>query len=229
MGTTRSMTREELVRLITRKVIEALQGGRPIPLGVSNRHIHLDRADMDILFGPGSELTHKKDLGQPGQYAAEETVTLRGPKGTLKKVRVLGPLRSETQVEISVADGYVLGVKPPVRESGYLSGTPGIEIIGPCGSIKKDRGVIVALRHIHMTPTDAEQFGVKDKDVVCVRIGDEIRGAQLTNVHVRVSGQYALEMHIDVDEANAVGAKNGDFVTICKCEQTPACKLDVKQ
>ena len=132
----------EIVRQITRMVVEELQKQqrleRSTPIGVSNRHVHLDRADMDALFGPGSELTVKKMLGQPGQYAAEETVTIRGPKGELSRVRVLGPLRAQTQVEISIADGFTLGVKPPVRESGQLKDTPGIEIIGPCGSVKKD-------------------------------------------------------------------------------------------
>lgn len=211
-----SMTREELVKLVTRMVMERLQKGPSVPIGVSNRHIHLDRADMDILFGVGSELTHKKDLGQPGQYAAEELVTIRGPKGELKKVRVLGPLRPETQVEISTADGFVLGVKPPVRESGKLENTPGIEIVGPCGTVKKDAGVIAALRHIHMTPADAQTFGVKDKDIVCVTVGDDTRRATFSNVLIRVSDKYALEMHIDVDEANAVGARNGDAAYICK-------------
>ena len=156
----------EIVRQITRMVVEELQKQqrleRSTPIGVSNRHVHLDRADMDALFGPGSELTVKKMLGQPGQYAAEETVTIRGPKGELSRVRVLGPLRAQTQVEISIADGFTLGVKPPVRESGQLKDTPGIEIIGPCGSVKKDSGVIAALRHVHMTPKDAARFGVED-------------------------------------------------------------------
>ena len=135
----------EIVRRITRMVVEELQKQqrleRSTPIGVSNRHVHLDRADMDALFGPGSELTVKKMLGQPGQYASEETVTIRGPKGELSRVRVLGPLRAQTQVEISIADGFTLGVKPPVRESGQLKDTPGIEIIGPCGSVKKDSGM----------------------------------------------------------------------------------------
>lgn len=213
---TQSMTREELVKLVTQRVVEALKAGPPIPLGVSNRHIHLDRSDMDALFGPGSELTFKKELAQPGQYAAEETVIIRGPKGEIKRVRVLGPLRSATQVEISVADGYVLGVKPPVRESGKLDNTPGVEIIGPCGAVKKDAGAIVALRHIHMSPEDALRFGVQDKDIVNVDAGDGTRNLMFRNVLVRVSDKYRLEMHIDVDEANAAGAKNGDRVRITK-------------
>ena len=164
---------------------------------------------MDALFGPGSELTVKKMLGQPGQYASEETVTIRGPKGELSRVRVLGPLRAQTQVEISIADGFTLGVKPPVRESGQLKDTPGIEIIGPCGSVKKDSGVIAALRHVHMTPEDAARFGVEDGQYIQTEI-EGLRGAILCNVLVRVSDKYALEMHIDVEEANALGVKNGD-------------------
>lgn len=204
---------QEFVRKVTRLVVEALQEQqrleRSTPIGVSNRHIHLDRADMDALFGPGSELTVKKMLGQPGQYAAEETVTIRGPKGELKRVRVLGPLRSESQVEISIADGFTLGVKPPVRESGQLEGTPGIEIIGPKGSVKKERGVIAALRHIHMTPEIAQRLGYKDGQYVQTKI-EGLRGALLCNVLIRVSEKYALEMHIDVEEANALGVKTGD-------------------
>ena len=203
----------EFVREVTRLVVEALQEHqrleRSTPIGVSNRHIHLDRADMDALFGPGSELTVKKMLGQPGQYAAEETVTIRGPKGEMSRVRVLGPLRKETQVEISIADGFVLGVKPPVRESGQLEDSPGIEIIGPKGSVKKERGVIAALRHIHMTPEIARRLGYRDGQYVQTRI-EGLRGALLCNVLVRVSEKYALEMHIDVEEANALGVKNGD-------------------
>lgn len=210
---TNAVLSEEAVRQITRMVVEALQAQqrleRSIPIGVSNRHVHLDRSDMDALFGPGSELTVKKQLGQPGQYAAEETVTIRGPKGELSRVRVLGPLRSKTQVEISVADGFTLGVKPPVRESGHLDDTPGIEIVGPCGTVKKQNGVIAALRHIHMTPEDAARFQVQDGQYVKIRI-EGLRGAILCNVLVRVSERYALEMHIDVEEANALGVKNGD-------------------
>ena len=209
----RCVNSEEFVREITRLVVEALQEQqrleRSTPIGVSNRHIHLDRADMDALFGPGSELTVKKMLGQPGQYAAEETVTIRGPKGEMSRVRVLGPLRKETQVEISIADGFVLGVKPPVRESGQLEDSPGIEIIGPKGSVKKERGGIAALRHIHMTPEIARRLGYRDGQYVQTRI-EGLRGALLCNVLVRVSEKYALEMHIDVEEANALGVKNGD-------------------
>ena len=203
-------TYEMFVKLVTRLVIEELEKfQRSVPIGVSNRHIHLDRKDMDILFGQDSELTFKKELGQPGQYACEETVTLHGPKGELGRVRVLGPLRSESQVEISVTDGFALGVKPPIRESGKLEGTPGVTIIGPKGTIEKDTGTIAALRHIHLTPEDAQRMGVRDKQLVKVEIGG-VRGAVLHNVLIRVSEQFAPEMHIDVDEANAFGVKNGD-------------------
>ena len=203
-------TYEMFVQLVTRLVIEELEKfQRSVPIGVSNRHIHLDRKDMDILFGQDSELTFKKELGQPGQYACEETVTLHGPKGELSRVRVLGPLRSESQVEISVTDGFALGVKPPIRESGKLEGTPGVTIVGPKGTIEKDTGTIAALRHIHLTPEDAQRMGVRDKQMVKVEIRG-LRGGIFHNVLIRVSEQFAPEMHIDVDEANAFGVKNGD-------------------
>ena len=209
----------EIVRQITRMVVEELQKQqrleRSTPIGVSNRHVHLDRADMDALFGPGSELTVKKMLGQPGQYAAEETVTIRGPKGELSRVRVLGPLRSQTQVEISIADGFTLGVKPPVRESGQLKDTPGIEIIGPCGSVKKDSGVIAALRHVHMTPEDAARFGVSDGELVAVKI-EGVKSGIMENVIIRVSDRYRLDFHIDTDDGNAFMMSQGQEVTLIK-------------
>jgi propanediol utilization protein len=180
----------------------------PIQVGVSNRHVHLNREAMDVLFGPGSTLTRRKDLGQPGQYAAEETLTLRGPKGEIKRVRVLGPLRAQCQVEITVSDGYRLGVQAPVRDSGDLEGTPGVELVGPNGVLPIKQGVIVAGRHIHMTPVDAAIYGVKDRQVVSAQI-EGPRGALLRNVLIRVSNASGLEMHIDVEEANAVGAVNG--------------------
>ncbi len=204
----------ELAKLVTKLVVEALQDReRAVCIGVSNRHIHLDRADMDALFGVGSELTWFKDLGQPGQYAATEMVTIKGKKGEIGRVRVLGPLRPATQVEISIADGFSLGVKPPIHESGVIEGTPGIELIGPCGSVKKDCGVMAALRHIHMTPEIADRIGLHDKQTVQVEIRGP-RGGVLNNVLVRVSDKFALEMHIDVDEANALGVKNNDLAYI---------------
>lgn len=205
------LSKEDYAHQIVRWVVNQMsKEDRAVTVGVSNRHIHLSRADMDILFGAGSELTRMKDLGQPGQYAAEEIVTLRGSKGELGRVRVLGPLRSETQVEISVADGYQLGLKAPVRDSGQLKNTPGIEIVGPKGSVKKDKGVIAAKRHIHMTPEDAGRYGLQDKQLIDVEF-EGSRGAVLKQVLIRVSNKYALEMHIDVEEANALGIKTGDM------------------
>ncbi|POP46284.1 phosphate propanoyltransferase [Superficieibacter electus] len=183
-----------------------------IPVGISNRHVHLSREDMDALFGHGSTLTRMKAVKQPGQYAAEETVTLRGPKGELQKVRVLGPLRSATQIEISVSDGFVLGVKAPVRMSGDLENSPGIEIIGPYGRVLKTDGAIVAWRHIHISPAQAERFALRDGMEIDVRI-DGHRGGILSHVVVRVSADAVLEMHIDVEEANGFGLRNGDCVT----------------
>ncbi len=206
-----------IVALVTKLVMDELakyaDTSRQVKVGVSNRHIHLDRKAMDVLFGKDSELHPKKELGQPGQYAAEETVTLKGPRGELKRVRVLGPLRAQTQVEISVTDGFAVGVKPPVRESGQLEGTPGIEVIGPKGSVVLDEGVIVALRHIHMHTDDAQRFGVHNGQIVRVKVGGD-RGGILDNVVVRVSPKFGLEMHIDVDEANGLGIATGDFVEV---------------
>ena len=206
-----------LIAYVTKLVLDELakydQPSREVKVGVSNRHIHLDRTAMDVLFGKDSELHPMKDLGQPGQYAAEETVTLKGPRGELKRVRVLGPLRAQTQVEISVTDGFSVGVKAPIRESGQLEGTPGIEVIGPKGSVVLEEGVIVALRHIHMHTDDAKRFGVENGQIVKVKVGGD-RGGILDNVVIRVSPKFALEMHIDVDEANGLGVANGDFVEV---------------
>ncbi|SDE46371.1 phosphate propanoyltransferase [Rhodobacter capsulatus] len=186
-----------------------------VPVGVSNRHVHLSRPDMDALFGPGSSLTRMKAMKQPGQYAAAETVTLRGPKGEIGKVRVLGPLRKETQIEISVADGFTLGIKPPMRMSGKLDGSAGLTVIGPAGSVTKDSGVIVALRHIHMRPEDALRLGVKTGDSVDVVVSGP-RGGVMHHVAIRSDEVSATEMHIDVEEANAFGLTNDALVRLRK-------------
>ncbi|PTW51447.1 propanediol utilization protein [Rhodovulum kholense] len=186
-----------------------------VPIGVSNRHIHLSRQDMDALFGPGAMLTRKKAMKQPGQYAAEETVIIRGAKGEIGKVRVLGPLRKDTQVEISIADGFVLGVKPPLRMSGKLGDTPGIEIVGPQGTVRKDSGVIAAMRHIHMLPETAARLGLANGDEVSVLVGGP-RGGIMHHVVIRAAEASATEMHIDVEEANAFGLKNDDLVRILR-------------
>lgn len=186
-----------------------------VPVGISNRHIHLSRSDMDALFGPGSQLTRKTALKQPGQYGAEETLTLRGPKGEIGKVRVLGPLRKETQIEVSIADGFVLGIKPPMRMSGKLENSPGIELVGPHGTVKKESGVIVALRHIHMLPAEAEKLGLRNGDEVDVVV-EGVRGGVMHHVTIRAAEASSPEMHIDVEEANAFGLKNNVLVRIVK-------------
>lgn len=186
-----------------------------VPVGISGRHLHLSQKDLDILFGEGHQLTLKKELGQPGQFAAEEVVDIVSEKGSINKLRVLGPVRKETQIEIALTDAIKLKLKPPVRESGDLAGTPGITIVGPKGKITLDKGVIVAARHIHMTPADAEKFGVKDKDCVKVRFGGD-RGVIFENVIIRVREDFALEMHIDTDEGNAGQIANDDLGEIIK-------------
>ncbi len=212
---TKQMNQEELIQQIVKNVMVQIQDFEEfkIPIGVSNRHVHVSREDLDTLFGKGYELTKKSDLGQPGQYACNETVTVRGPKGEFKNVRILGPVRKESQVEISLTDSFQLGVKAPVKESGQLDGTPGITLVGPNGSVEMPRGTIVALRHIHMTPEQAAKMGLKDKDIVEVETFGE-RAGVLGNVLVRVSDKFALEMHVDIDEANACSLKNKDYVVI---------------
>ena len=184
-----------------------------IPVGVSGRHVHLSRAHLDALFGPGYELTKKKDLSQPGQYASEETVDIMTTKGAFTRVRILGPVRKETQIELALTDAVKLGINPPIRDSGNVAGSPGVVMVGPNGTITLDQGAIAALRHIHMTLADAERFGVKDKDVVQVECPGE-RGMIMGQVLVRVNDQYALEMHVDTDEGNAACLKTGDKVRI---------------
>ena len=185
-----------------------------LPIALSNKHIHLSQADIDVLFGQGYELTHKKDLSQPGQFACEEMVEVVGPKGSTK-MRVLGPARPESQVEVSLADARALGIAVPVRQSGDVEGTPGCKLVGPKGEVEMTKGVIVAARHIHMSLEDAERFGVKDKDVVSVQTTGE-RALLFNNVLVRANAAFALEMHVDLDEGNAAGVKNGDLVELVK-------------
>ena len=185
-----------------------------IPVAISARHCHLTRATVDRLFGEGYELNVKKWLSQPGQFAAEETVTVIGPKNQLERVRILGPLRSVDQIEISRTDEFYLGVDAPVRESGKVENTPGCRLIGPAGHVDLEDGVICAWRHIHMTPEDAKTFGVEDRDVVEVTIDNAEKGLTFSNVLVRVSPNYLLEMHIDTDEGNAAEITSGDTGTL---------------
>ena len=169
----------------------------------SARHIHLSDKDLETLFGAGAKLTFKKDLSQPGQFACEERLTIEGPKKSIPNVIVLGPTRKATQVELSFTDARTLGLTAPVRESGDIAGTPGCKLIGPAGEVEITEGVIIAKRHIHMTPADAENFGVEDKQVVSVAIDSADRKTVYGDVVVRVNPSFALAMHIDTDEANA--------------------------
>jgi putative phosphotransacetylase len=185
-------------------------------INLSNRHIHLSEADLALLFGPSHKLTKTKDLMQPGEFATEESLTLVGPKGRLEGVRVLGPTRAETQCEILASDIFKLGVKGcPVKESGQLDGSFPMELIGPAGSVKKARGLIVAKRHVHFDLESAKRYGVADKELVALRVGGE-RGATFENVVCRVKATYALECHLDFDEGNAVGIGNGSYGEIIK-------------
>ena len=172
----------------------------------SARHVHLTQEHLEILFGKGYELTKKKDLSQPGQYACEERVTIVGTKKELKGVSILGPVRKATQVELSLTDARSIGVTAPIRESGDIAGSGACKIIGPCGEIDLAEGVSAAKRHIHATPEDAQALGVKDKDVVSVKVDTGERSLIFGEVVVRVSSSYALAMHIDTDECNAAGA-----------------------
>lgn len=172
---------------------------------VSARHVHVSKADLEVLFGAGYELTPKKDLSQPGQFACEERVTVVGPKRELAGVSILGPVRPETQVELSLTDARSIGVKAPVRESGDVAGSGACKLVGPCGEVELKEGVIAAKRHIHMTPADAENFGLVDKQIVKVAMNTEGRKTVYDDVIVRVSDKYALAMHIDTDESNAAG------------------------
>ncbi|MFP8919332.1 phosphate propanoyltransferase [Megasphaera indica] len=207
---------QEMATILTEKILESVQHYENfrIPIGVSNRHVHVSRADLDRLYGKDYALTRKSELGQPGQFAANETVTLQGPKGTFEHVRILGPVRSQSQVEISKTDSFRLGVKAPIALSGHLQGTPGITLIGPRGTVDLPCGVIIAKRHIHITPAQAAARHLKDGQIVDVETFGERRGI-LGDVIIRVSDTAGLEMHIDVDEANACSLSNHDYVMIC--------------
>ncbi len=194
--------------------LKQLPQRKPIPIAISARHVHLDRPAMDALFGPGSELTPMKPLSQPGQYACEERVTVIGPRGRLERVRVLGPLRKSSQVEVSRTDEFLLGVDAPIRQSGHTQGSAPITLEGPKGTVHLAEGLICAWRHIHMHPSDAEAYGVNDGDEVEVAITGGPRDLVFGDVLVRVHPQFALEMHIDTDEANAAELNQGAAGTL---------------
>ena len=187
---------------------------RNIKLEVSARHVHLSQEHVNILFGEGYQLTPKKDLSQPGQFACEERVTVVGPKKTFENVAVLGPVRPESQVEFAKSDCFALGIMGEIRESGDIEGTPGVELKTEKGSVMINKGLIIAKRHIHMTPEDAAEFDVQDKEIVNVKVESEERPLTFGEVVIRVSPKFSLAMHIDTDEGNAVNIGNGTDVKV---------------
>ena len=211
------------VALITKLVLEAVEkqkssddAGYLVPIGVSARHIHLTQEHVEVLFGKGYQLTKKKEL-MGGQFASNETVTIVGIKlRAIENVRVLGPVRKQTQVEISATDAIKLGVKAPIRESGNVAGSAPIAVVGPKGALYLKEGCIIAMRHIHVSPRDAMAAGVHDGDIVSVKADNE-RGTIFNHVKIRVDDSFTLEMHIDTDEANAAKIATGDTVRIISC------------
>jgi putative phosphotransacetylase len=212
---------EQIIQSIVDEVVNKLSKihskTQLVPIAVSARHCHLSKSDLITLFGEGYALTKKADLSQPGQFAANETVMIVGPRGSIEKVRVLGPVRNVTQVEISKTDSIKLGLNPPIRESGDIKGSSPITIVGPKGSIYKKEGLIIAQAHIHMTPEDAEKFGVKNGEFVKITTNSE-RPITFEKVLIRVSSRYKLEMHIDTDEANAGLISSGAKGILSKIE-----------
>ncbi len=208
---------EKIVSLIVSNWKRLSEDPFQVPVGISARHVHLTREHVELLFGGGYELTPYKPLSQRGQFACREQVSLLGPKGCIEKVRILGPEREHTQVEISSSDGRVLGIRPPVRTSGDIKGTPGISLRGPKGEITLQEGVIAADRHIHMTPADAKWFKVSDRDKVNVLVPGD-KGGMLKQVTIRVSDAARLDFHVDTDDANAFLLVQGQWVSIRKEE-----------
>lgn len=210
------MIAEIVKSMITSEGITVAKGeNRPVPIGVSNRHVHVTQKDLEILFGEGAELTVKKPL-MGDDFASDQVVTIIGPSlRPIENVRILGPVRKNTQVEISRTDTFVLKVKPPVRPSGDIAGSASVTIVGPKGVVTIPEGCIIANRHIHMTPADATGYGLKDGDYVDVEVGG-IRKTKFYDVQIRVNEKFRLEMHIDTDDANACGVKCNDTVTIVK-------------
>ena len=204
----------QIAELIAEQILLQLKGNnKEIHVGISNRHIHLSESDKYTLFGVGFKLTKMKDLTQPGQFACNETVTIRGPKCEIANVRVLGPEREQTQVELSQSDSIKLGIDAPLRESGDLKGSSPVTVIGPKGELALSEGAITALRHIHMSASEAGYFGVSNGQIVSVKVNTP-KGGTLDNVLVRSGDTHRLEMHIDTDEANAMGIRNNHKVEL---------------
>lgn len=206
---------KELIEKIVQCVIKQLENSEKssleIPVNISARHVHLSQNHLEILFGKDYILTPIRELIQPGEFATKETVMVIGPKGVLKNVRVLGPIREKTQVEISKTDGYTLGINAPIRESGNHENTPGCTLVGPMGAFRLESGVICALRHLHMPEILAKQWNLKNNQLVKIETCGK-RRVIFDKVQVRISSNYVLEMHVDTDEANASGIKSGDKV-----------------
>ena len=194
-----------------------------VTVETSARHVHLCAKDLAILFGEGYKLTNKKELSQPGQFACEERVNIVGPKNTIKNVIILGPERPATQVEVSLTDTRTLGIAPPIRESGDLAGSAGCKLVGPAGEVEISEGVIVAKRHIHMRPEDAEKFGLADKQIVQVKVNSDGRTLIFGDVVARVNNAFMPYMHIDTDEANACGAAGNVEGEIINNKDIDAC------
>ncbi|HEM2548228.1 TPA: phosphate propanoyltransferase [Streptococcus suis] len=197
---------ENIIKKVATRVKEELEGSFEIE--ASGRHIHLSQDDLEKLFGKDYTLTKAKDLSQPGQYACKERLTILGPKGAFQNVVILGPVRGASQVEVSLTDCLKLGVNAPIRESGQIENTPGIILVNGSKVVSLEKGLIVAKRHIHMTPEDAEKANVTNQEIVQVQVGGE-RGLIFDNVVIRVHPKFATYMHIDYDEANACGFKKG--------------------
>jgi len=210
------LDQNELRTKVRNEVIKAFgraTGKKFVPAAVSNRHVHLCREDIDKLFGKGYELQPVKPLSQPGQFASKETVTLTGPKGSIKGIRVLGPARPDTQIEISVTDSFKLGIKPVVRMSGKIEGSPGGKLETPTGSTVIEKGILVSARHLHLSAQQAEELGLKDGQTVSLKTFGE-RAVIFENVLVRSGDGHEMEVHLDMDEANAAMLKNGDIMEI---------------
>ncbi len=188
-----------------------------VPVGISNRHLHLCQKDVEALFGEGAMLTNMKELSQPGQYACDQVVNVVGPKGIIEKMRVLGPARPETQVEVAQTDARKLGIKAPLRNSGDLDGSPGCVLVGPNGYVILEKGVIVANPHIHLHTSDGEKLGIKDKDLVDLYFKGAKSGA-LFNILARVHPEFSCDVHLDTDEANALQLGNGAKALLVKHE-----------
>ena len=215
------MERAEVQRLVTERIIKTAYeqtGKRFVPAAASNRHIHVSQQDLETLFGKAYVLKQERLLSQPGQFAAAETVSIAGPKGRIDQVRVLGPARGKTQVEILLADAFKLGVSPVVRISGDIEGTPGATIIGPAGSVELPYGVVVAMRHVHISVEQAAWLDLRNGDLVSIR-KDGVRALVFEQVPVRCGAGHNLELHLDMEEANAGGIKNGELLEIVGIER----------